>query len=489
MNLSDDELDKLFKDASDKFEGTGAKPDWDGMRSLLDQHLPEKDKSKKRGFFWLFFVSLFLISGGTLIYFNQDITGKKQEINRQELPKGQRVTATRSENIKPGNSTNPNPVQHSNVPGGINRASSRHSEVSLVKNERNNTEKAHIQEPAHKTHGGLEGVKPTKPGSIPANRRNETAISKNETELALTTSSVSEHIAEDSRSNITNSPKRNQEGNLSPFENPASQEVTAIQELNEHDLQPGNETEKDSIVPVTLAQPTSGDSMNTLPGSDNTSIPGEPDIANTSQAKSKNRRGIPLVIRLLYAPELTTVGFSKITRPGSNYGLLAGYSISNKTILQTGFITSRKNYLINGSDFVPAYAIPSNHKLTKVVGYCTMYEIPLSIQSQIQKGNTITISYSAGLSSYFMKRQYYTYYYQTNYGSYSKSQEYDSQLNYWFSVISLGLDFEKEITQSIQISASPFVKIPLKQMGEGNLKLTGVGVNFLLSYKPFLNRK
>ena len=335
----------------------------------------------------------------------------------------------------------------------------------------------------------MEGVKPTKPGSIPANRRNETAISKNKTELALTTSSVSDHIAEDSRSNITNSPKRNQEGNLSPFENPASQEVTAIQELNEHDLQPGNETEKDSIVPL-LAQPTSGDSMNTLPGSDNTSTPGNP--ISQIPPRQKVRTGVASPSSSgCYTP--LGINYSGIfkdqPRPGSNYGLLAGYSISNKTILQTGFITSRKNYLINGSDFVPAYAIPSNHKLTKVVGYCTMYEIPLSIQSQIQKGNTITISYSAGLSSYFMKRQYYTYYYQTNYGSYSKSQEYDSQLNYWFSVISLGLDFEKEITQSIQISASPFVKIPLKQMGEGNLKLTGVGVNFLLSYKPFLNRK
>ena len=78
MNLSDDELDKLFKDASDKLEGTGAKPDWDGMRSLLDQHLPEKTNQKKRVLLVIFSVIVPNIRWYAYL-FQSDITGKNKK--------------------------------------------------------------------------------------------------------------------------------------------------------------------------------------------------------------------------------------------------------------------------------------------------------------------------------------------------------------------------------------------------------------------------
>lgn len=123
------------------------------------------------------------------------------------------------------------------------------------------------------------------------------------------------------------------------------------------------------------------------------------------------------------------------------------------------------------------------HKLKKADGYCMMYEIPLNIKAQITNGRKINFFYTAGVSSYFMTSENYTYHYTTNYGGYDKNVQYNSQQNYWLSVAAIGLGVEKQISNTLHIAAMPYFKIPLKGMGAGNLQMLSSGINFSLSYR------
>jgi hypothetical protein len=88
-----------------------------------------------------------------------------------------------------------------------------------------------------------------------------------------------------------------------------------------------------------------------------------------------------------------------------------------------------------------------------------------------------------------MTGEYYTYNVSTTTGSYNRKQEYSSQKNYWLSLGSLSIGVEKKLSDNLSISAAPFVKIPFRGVGQGELKLTGTGINFMLSYKPFFSKK
>ena len=172
-------------------------------------------------------------------------------------------------------------------------------------------------------------------------------------------------------------------------------------------------------------------------------------------------------------------------------------SVTLPLMAPTGAAAAERTYIMVLATIPPAcvrvseltYPLPANYKLNKVDGYCMMYEIPLNVKSTISTGKKINLFYTAGISSYFMKSEFYTYYYATNYRSYTKSAEYNSQKNYWLSVATLGLGIEKEITPTLNIAAMPFLKIPFKGMGVGNLKLMGTGINFTLSWKPPIGKK
>ena len=93
--------------------------------------------------------------------------------------------------------------------------------------------------------------------------------------------------------------------------------------------------------------------------------PASNDAANKKQKQAGETVKHPLEFSLIYAPELTTIGFSHFDKPGSNFGLLIGYPLSKHFTVQTGLIKSKKNYIANGEDFVLDYTLPGNHTLTK----------------------------------------------------------------------------------------------------------------------------
>ena len=87
-----------------------------------------------------------------------------------------------------------------------------------------------------------------------------------------------------------------------------------------------------------------------------------------------------------------------------------------------------------------------------------------------------------------MTRESYVYKYTSSYNSYNRDVNTNSQKNYWLSLATVAVGFETDISKSVKAGATPYIKLPFKGMGTGELKLISTGINFSLTYRPTFTR-
>ena len=434
MQSSNHELDRIINEAGDNHHVAGAEPDWNKMQALLDIHMPVK-KEPRRRIFILLAIALLMLGGAAYFLLNKNDNSTFSENKTQP---GSRPSAQNTAAITT-TTQNTNDSLQADVP----------NPAPLVQQQAiTNAPVYRLNSNAYKILKGKRKI------TIASNTAND--IADNEPDKKSSSATL-----DDAANNSTELIKAKSPSALITKTASPTDDSTATATI-------GNE--------VAIAK--------------NKSLPDNASSAPATKKKTNKAQGRrPFEIALVYAPEITTVGFNYIDKPGSNYGLLLGYQVSKNIMVQTGVIKSRKNYTAMGKDYNLGYPQTASHKLAKVAGYCEMYEIPLNIKSSLRRGKKLNIFYTAGISSYIMKGEYYTFHYATTNGYYDKKMEYSSQKNYWFSVAALSIGFEKMISPNLCVAVAPFTKIPLRGMGTGGLKLTGTGINFLLSYQPQFSKK
>ena len=487
----DNEFDDLIRDAADKYAASGAAPDWEKMEGMLDAHLPAK-KGGRRRILFLLIPLFFLLLGGTYFYLarlnNKEpvavkkITGNTDALKTEIMPPGEPQQAA----PKPAGT-----VQHEPASTGIESVTKNdvdNNKNSSLQNEKvnkpvNSTLSAGEAGPAAKnniTGSGKEySTSSLQRKKTTSRKQNEVAVGngkinrkKNKTAGNLGVTTYGGEVGENNRSTKTvddassankNDIAKNNTDSINDISTPVQNKIadTSNRKLSEKIISPEIVTNGNKKIPV-----------------------GKKNKPDDKKEKADSKRKKTFEVSLIYAPELTTIRFTNIDKPGSNYGILLGYDISKKVTLQTGVLRSRKNYIANGGDYKSGYTVPPPYKLTSVKGYCNMYEIPLNVKYKISQKKDFSIFAIAGISSYFMTSEYYTFKYNSPGNSYDRSREYDTQKNYWFSLATIAAGFEKGISKKFSVGATPYLKIPFKGMGSGDLKLLSTGINFSLSYRP-----
>jgi cytoskeletal protein RodZ len=121
-NLSDEELDRLSKEAADRYSAPPVQSTWEKLSRRLDDEMPQ-DKKDRKIIFWLSLL-LLLIGGGALYYFTQ---GKDSANNQQATEIVSSTTAAKEKKIAP-------------VDDGTNKATSKSTDVAVEKNSEKNSE-------------------------------------------------------------------------------------------------------------------------------------------------------------------------------------------------------------------------------------------------------------------------------------------------------------------------------------------------------------
>ena len=119
-----------------------------------------------------------------------------------------------------------------------------------------------------------------------------------------------------------------------------------------------------------------------------------------------------------------------------------------------------------------------------------MWEVPVYASYHFKTNRKSGWFVSLGLSSYFMKKEDYTYHYKYSNGNpVSRYWQNTDPSNYWFSILGVSGGWEKGFGHGLSLGIAPYAKIPLKGVGFGNMQLSSYGLNLLLSYRKATGHK
>lgn len=194
-----------------------------------------------------------------------------------------------------------------------------------------------------------------------------------------------------------------------------------------------------------------------------------------------------MAVRFGYSPDLSTVGLKNFSKPGTSVSLLVEYSVLPRLYLQTGAVWSRKGYYASAEEYrLPKHGWYPPLALSGIDGVCKVLEIPLNVRYDIALGARSRWFATGGFSSYHMNSEKYKYYYiDPNDPNAQKWPSWDGKTGwYLLSHANVSAGYEYRISRKLSLLAEPSIRIPLKRVGYGNVKLITTGLWLSVRYTP-----
>ncbi len=197
----------------------------------------------------------------------------------------------------------------------------------------------------------------------------------------------------------------------------------------------------------------------------------------TDQKDSVTRKSFlsRLAVKVSVAPDFSSDQFKTTDKMGLNYGLVVEYFLIDKLSVSAGALWSRKYYSAEDLEY-------NNDQIDRVYGDCRMWDIPMNVNYYFAPSKNVSFFASAGLSSYLMKEENYDFEIDTNYGPQTYSKKITNENNEWFKMLNVSIGLQKQINTRLGVQVEPFMKVPLAGVGEGNISLASFGSFFSLRY-------
>ena len=450
--MQSDEFDKKIKEAADHHHPAYDEKAWMKMEKLLDTHLPQKKDDRRRIIFFLF---LFLIIGGGVTLFF--IAGKGRKKDDSVIANNLQPDKTTTANETSGKQESRDAVIDNKVAGGSNEV--------------NNT----VTQP--------ESSLPASGSSIPAknliknaekrNRSNADVVIKKNNNAPGYLTKVNKPVSEagDMTNNVEVQP------DADPFKLNNKNSSAEISKAVSN-----NEKENKEVHPVVTNNPAPGIKQ-----------PVKNEAAAVSQVpkekpvKIKNKKSSFFSLNFSAGPDISFAGSGKPGKAKLLAGAGFGYTFKDRFTIRTGFYASSKIYSAAESEYhAPAIFYVYYPYLEKVEADCKVYEIPLSFSYNFNKSARQNWLVSAGLSSYIMKKETYNYFYKTAPSGPTVTRQWSpsDKNKHYFSVLTLSGGYQKNISKSVSLMIEPYLKLPLKGVGYGKVKLNSSGVLFTVGIKP-----
>lgn len=197
-----------------------------------------------------------------------------------------------------------------------------------------------------------------------------------------------------------------------------------------------------------------------------------------------------LSVRLVIAPDLSAVGLRNFARPGTNVGVLLEYRLAPRWSIQAGVLRSTKVYNAQLSDYTwigKRWAVMPDG----VDGRCVMLDIPLNLRydfvlrprSEGRQPDRWFVS--GGVTTYVILNEEYTYNYAWPDDPAIKYRNWrvDATSRYGFSQLNLSAGYERSFSRRLSWQIEPFIKVPLKGVGFYKIDLLSTGAFLSLRYK------
>lgn len=196
-----------------------------------------------------------------------------------------------------------------------------------------------------------------------------------------------------------------------------------------------------------------------------------------------------LSLRAMVSPDLSSVGLTNFSRPGTNVGLMLEYQF-HRWHVQAGVLRSVKVYQANESAYEYSAVRQWPVVPSSIDGRCNMLDIPINLRydvALVPRQRALPPSrwfVSAGATTYYMLREDYTYKYDNPADPKIKYRDWTTETGrYGFSQLNLSAGYERAVTQRLFWQVEPFLKVPLKGVGYYKINLLSTGAFFSLRYR------
>lgn len=224
--------------------------------------------------------------------------------------------------------------------------------------------------------------------------------------------------------------------------------------------------------------PTSGDALT------NIQREASPISSTNTQRNQATDRKSPFSVALMAGPDLSTVGgIADFYDPGYKIGLALEYRLSQNFSLSIGAVHSKVQYSARGNDYSPPQtywgygATPD-----ETIAQCLIIDIPISLKYDFLQFNHSRVYASAGLSSYIMLNEDYQFRYDTNADSQPQRWQERTGTKHWMSNATFSLGYEIDLEPKISFRVEPFIKVPMRNVGWGQVKLYSMGSLASITY-------
>lgn len=199
-----------------------------------------------------------------------------------------------------------------------------------------------------------------------------------------------------------------------------------------------------------------------------------------SEALSSEQANIlrKFALNLGFSPDYSKVVASEFGPLGYNLQVILDYKISQKWALRAGVIKSLKLYDAYPEDYAwPVKWGKPSSPLREVEATCDMLDIPISLSYQILKKGSNQLYTTLGITNYKMINEKYEYFYENDADPNLKWRKWEGSSGFFGAgVVNMSLGIERKLTNFLSVQLEPFVKIPIKNVGFGDVKLLTTGL-------------
>lgn len=432
-----EEFNKKIREAAEQHHPAYDEKAWKKMEKLLSKHLPQEKKDRKRIIFFILF--FLLLGGGVFVTINKPWQKNTTAVNQPTI-------TFPLDNKQLSNSQQTN--DQKTTPG------------TVTSKEEDQSQQPTISNTSHQNNLVAFEMNPRRKKII-----DESLIAKQNRPVADIGKEFLNNEVKKDENTISNNQLPNKNNEVSTaIANVPNNVVTVVTPKIDESKQETVQEDKN--------------------GKDN----------NTKATAKKNKTGSKkfldgFAFNLSGGPDVSKAGDSRFGKTTFAFG--AGISYTwKKFTLRTGVYSANKIYTADENDYKLNYSLPQNIIFEGADANCKVVEIPFSLTYNFASKKGGNWFAGTGLSSYLMKEEDYTFWY-TNSSSgsyYPKHLEIKNKNKHYFSVINLSAGYTRQVSNSISITAEPYVKIPFQGIGLGRVQLNSGGVLFTVGIQPFNNK-
>lgn len=528
--LNDKDLDRISREAADQYDVDQSASGWEVLESRLNKEMPPDDRDRRRLLFFLLFLVLMAGGGLTWLLRSEQATIGKQAVASKapaahEAPAGTGGNGAQQVIVPPGVTANKtdgtgNPQTGGSVAGNETKAGREVTkDGSDITKDRNNQTKENRNNATkngsnvtqnnkdvtgEKSVTREKDVTNDKVAAKENDRTKNTEVTKKNFDVTKENIGVTKKNADVTKAknekgdpgkypinknagliatnnknlSLNNNRKQNQrQAAINPYLAPAATITISGNNIfaTGKDIKGTNVT-GDYDRPVSTIPKPANYSTPILP-----TPPLERDSIKRLTTLPKKKFIQKFEIGVLAGLDLSNVKFSNAGKGGLNLGLQVGYRFSNRWSVNSGIVYNKKNYKALAKDF--AKRGPFRYPIYNINGNCSMLDIPVNVRYDFSVSTKRRYFVSTGLSTYLMDKEYYDYNYYSNGQERKDDWSTSKNTSYLFSILNISAGMERPLGKHFAIQAEPYLKLPLKGVGYGDLQLNSYGINLSLKYK------